>query len=239
MPAPFPTRGRPRSDLHDFCRWLKENRGIAPNTVNVYASQVRAILRNTPWITTDTVNAYLATLAPGVRSAHRVAWNHLHAFGRESGLDIPPASAAAVGRSPVVLPEPPDFPLEVRAAIADLARIPELTPGRISKLRWRHVELYPNSDSVYLRLPDDLDLNCVIVPKAPLRVLRTWAWGHARPSPDAAIVPATPEDPDPAPVQIVAQVLVAHSAGSLDPLSQSGDSSTTDLGSSPASTDES
>ena len=47
MPAPFPTRGRPRSDLHDFCRWLKENRGIAPNTVNVYASQVRAILRLT------------------------------------------------------------------------------------------------------------------------------------------------------------------------------------------------
>jgi hypothetical protein len=157
----------------EFRTWLIKMRAFSPASARVYSSRMRsmAAIVEPSGVTHGSVFAYLSTHA-NARSAYRT----LVLFAKEAkGVELPTVEAFPSGPPVTIKPEEellPRYPEPVLDALCDLLDA-GLSVALLKPSCWGHV-IY-NEERERFEMPDPEEKNTwLIVPSAPLQVLREW-----------------------------------------------------------------
>jgi hypothetical protein len=195
--------GRPVKDLHAFRRYLLEHRGLSPDTVTVYCSHIRRIVRqfdpNVP-TTAEQVVAALVAAFPSARSraAGRMAWRAFREWAATQGVEVPEPGTTLARDLAQRLPS------EVVTAL-DYFRACGVPFDRLPNLRW--VDVYPDRAPNRRVLPIQ-DTHFVLL-SSMFDALRAWA---QPPDEGAPLIPAAPGSTQPMPQAALRRAVAARTA---------------------------
>lgn len=158
---------------NEFRTWLTKARAISPASARVYSSRMRSmsVAVEPSGVTKGSVHAYLSTHAKA-RSAYRT----LVLFAKEvKGVELPAVEVFPSGPPVTIKSEEellPRYPEPVLDALCDLLDA-GLSVSLLKPSCWGHV-IY-NEARERFEMPDPEEKNTwIIVPSAPLQVLREW-----------------------------------------------------------------
>jgi len=183
--------------LAEFRTWLIKERSVGVASARVYASRMRSMSKNIEplGVSHGSVFAYLS-----VNSEARSAYRSLALFAKElKNIELPVIDSFPSGPPVTVKPEEellPRYPDEVLDAVCDLLDA-GLPVTLLKAACWGHVVYNQSRDRFEMPDPDEKN-TWLIVPAAPLQVLRDWVQpsdGHEFYTP---LVAAAPESRKPA-----------------------------------------
>jgi hypothetical protein len=192
------------ADLASFQDWLISECGMSARSASVYASRVRALLRECPPSVSEAELLRIMEGRPENHSCFATSWNRYVDFGALQGIAISRIPSRRRVRAAAV----PNLPDDSGRALVEVIQSGHLKLKLIPRLKWRDVR--PTvGQSWEIKDPDQPGL-FYVAPAKYMRVICDWANGIDEIVGDRPFIPAHPLGMKPMPLATVRRSIAEH-----------------------------
>ena len=197
------------TDLASFQDWLISDCGMSRRSASVYASRVRAILRECPPSVSEAELLHIMQSKAESHSCFATSWNRYVDFGALQGITISRIPSRRRVRAAAI----PNLHESSGHALAEVIQSGHMKLKLIPRLKWRDVRATVG-ESWEIKDPDQPGL-FYVAPAKYMRVLCDWANGIEEIVEDRPFVPSQPLGMKPMPLATVRRSISEHK-NSLD-----------------------